>query len=75
MSRYLKLTITLREDLYDIVTHVMKATGVSRSSAIALIISHVDLEDILPPAYLRQHPELLNRVYPVERDDHSTDPK
>ena len=75
MARYVKLTVTVREDMYDLITHLMEATGLGRSAAVSLMLSHANIEALFPPAYLRQHPDLLNRVYPVEPDDPSSEPK
>ena len=69
MARYKKVTITLRDDVYDLLTHLMAATGLSRAGAVSLIISHADPRTYFPELYLKAHPEVLERVYQYREDD------
>ncbi len=49
--RYVKFSLSLREDLYAQVEQVMEANKIDRSSAIAMMLSRVNIKDLLPPGY------------------------
>ncbi len=50
-----KLSISLRDDVYQRVLQVVDATGLDRSSAISLLLASVHMEEVLPRDYVKKH--------------------
>ena len=49
---YVKLSITVTEELNEKIELVMQANGINRSAAISMMLSRVNLKDCLPPGYV-----------------------
>lgn len=54
--KYVKMSITLRQELATMIEVVMDANNIDRSSAIAMMLSRVNIKDLLPPGYTPAEP-------------------
>ena len=46
-QNYVKFSLSLREDIYDKLRELMKATGLDRSGAISLAVARIDIEAVV----------------------------
>ena len=62
-QNYVKFSLSLREDIYDKLRELMKATGLDRSGAISLAVARIDIEAVVTE---KQRPEGGTETEPKE---------